>query len=782
MRKLFLSVLFFVALAAPALAQRTVVSGTVTDANGIPWAGGTLQAALSLPVGASGAILNGVQIGGTTQRVTLDSSGSFLMQLPDNAVVQCTNAAGQIIACAPQTQWTFFVNISPGVTPPFGNGPQTFPVTMTITGASQNISATLSAAAPSLLKIPIGSVQNGAANPTCSLTQFFLFINTTTNQLLLCNNGLLTTASGATATTIDVTLFGVKTGKACIDGTVTNGSPNISSAGQCQWTSADVGRKIFVTNLCSVTVCSFGVGTSSITILPTQTTVARIGTVTDATHVIADCTAPGNCGSPNATATDSGQAVIVYGDDQTTNLNNAFASWTGQTGCPTFLFPDGLILYNAALFTTLPNLATNACTSPNIAAGSGFKNLGQAIGNSAVTFMGLGPTSTLFVPSSDFNFASCTGPNGTGTSCFTGWLSPVFVNIGIWGAGQSLLGAGVGGGVNLVGCRACIMLNTNFTNWGMRAASNAGIDFGGGAGFSYANNMYTNNFGGGTGGVVISGSENQIVNSTIGVGGTSLLVNAGSTLQSSNNIYYGPSQFNAPTIDVLAGKFFSTNDHILSLNLATAPTPGLKVENGGYASVENLFYTSGSNANDSGISVAAGGVLHLKGWKSVFTTLTSGGTIAGTFFDEGGNTFGGPLTITASTASYIADGHSVKGICTGVATAGPTTLGLYGTGPNVVLSSCTSAAIGTGVPVSGSRTLGGLAVTATAAGVGAGSGVVTVLVDGAASTITCTIGTGTTCSDNTHTVTVTDGQRVSIQFTTLAAETLAGVKAIVSWN
>src|SRR5216684_6495435 len=124
MRKFFLSAAAILFLALPAIAQRTVVSGTVTDASLLPYAGGSLVATLSLPVGASGAILNGVQISGATQRVTLDNTGSFLMQLPDNALVQCTNAAGQIIACAPQTKWTFSVTLSPGVVPPVGTGPQ----------------------------------------------------------------------------------------------------------------------------------------------------------------------------------------------------------------------------------------------------------------------------------------------------------------------------------------------------------------------------------------------------------------------------------------------------------------------------------------------------------------------------------------------------------------------------------------------------------------------------------------------------------------------------------
>ena len=125
------AILFF---AAPALAQRTVVSGSVKDVNGIPYAGGTLVATLSLPVGASGATLNGVQIGGATQRVTLDNTGSFLMQLPDNNVVLPGG-----------TQWTFSVNISPGAPPPLGTGPQNCSATLTITGASQSVSSSFSA-------------------------------------------------------------------------------------------------------------------------------------------------------------------------------------------------------------------------------------------------------------------------------------------------------------------------------------------------------------------------------------------------------------------------------------------------------------------------------------------------------------------------------------------------------------------------------------------------------------------------------------------------------------
>jgi hypothetical protein len=143
MRKLLIALAAILALAGTAAAQRTIVSGTVTDTNGTPYSSATMVVTLSLPIGVSGAILNGVQIGGATQRVTLDATGSFLMQLGDNAVIQCTNAQGQIIACVPQTKWTFLVTFSPGVSPPIGSGPQTCTATVTITGASQSVSSSL---------------------------------------------------------------------------------------------------------------------------------------------------------------------------------------------------------------------------------------------------------------------------------------------------------------------------------------------------------------------------------------------------------------------------------------------------------------------------------------------------------------------------------------------------------------------------------------------------------------------------------------------------------------
>jgi hypothetical protein len=143
MKKLFPCALLLFACPS-SWAQRTVVSGTIADPGGVPYAGASLTVMLSLPTGALGAYLNGAQIAGTVGPVQLDATGSFLVQLADNTQIKCANAIGQIVACVPQTQWNFAITLSPGVLPPFGLGPKTCSASLTITGASQTVTSSFS--------------------------------------------------------------------------------------------------------------------------------------------------------------------------------------------------------------------------------------------------------------------------------------------------------------------------------------------------------------------------------------------------------------------------------------------------------------------------------------------------------------------------------------------------------------------------------------------------------------------------------------------------------------
>jgi len=161
-RKIFCLILFL-ALASCALAQNyTAVTATVTDPNGIPYAGAQLKAQLVLSSGGGGigqptvtvssqaqCTAGGygtapcqVPFSGTVGPVTLDGGGN----IPGGGINLQTNSA----VTPSGTQWLVTVFTS-GVPPPFGTGPHTFSALITISGASQSISSNLNAVAPTLV-------------------------------------------------------------------------------------------------------------------------------------------------------------------------------------------------------------------------------------------------------------------------------------------------------------------------------------------------------------------------------------------------------------------------------------------------------------------------------------------------------------------------------------------------------------------------------------------------------------------------------------------------------
>lgn len=155
MRKLFLLLGLLAALAIPALPQtQTVVTGTVTDPNGIPYANGTMKATIQpVPPGSPCVVINGncQPIQGTVGPISMNSSGFFSTNLWANSLIQPSGS-----------QWSIQICISPGVAPPLGTGPQCFSVTITISGSSQDLSTVLDAAAPLLSNIsPSGNGVNG---------------------------------------------------------------------------------------------------------------------------------------------------------------------------------------------------------------------------------------------------------------------------------------------------------------------------------------------------------------------------------------------------------------------------------------------------------------------------------------------------------------------------------------------------------------------------------------------------------------------------------------------
>jgi hypothetical protein len=163
MKKLSMFVWLALALCTPlaAQAQFTSVSGTITDPNGLPYTNASVQATLVPPPGGPTLTLSGAQFAANVPPGRTDAKGNFSLLLADNTQIQCN-----LGTCTPQTQWSFLVDVA-GIAAPLGSGQQTFTVVLTISGASQDISAQLSAAAPSLLKPIVSSSSCTLVAGTC---------------------------------------------------------------------------------------------------------------------------------------------------------------------------------------------------------------------------------------------------------------------------------------------------------------------------------------------------------------------------------------------------------------------------------------------------------------------------------------------------------------------------------------------------------------------------------------------------------------------------------------
>lgn len=155
----FLLLALFAGVCKPAAAQTyTAVTGTITDPNGVPYSFATITFQLTPHQG----------------QATVTPCPQSPCPVPNPGSVQ-TNAAGffstTLLANGSilpgGTQWIVGV-VEPGVPLPWGTGPQQFSYTVTIAGASQSLSAALSALAPALTQpfIPSGgAVTSVTATP-----------------------------------------------------------------------------------------------------------------------------------------------------------------------------------------------------------------------------------------------------------------------------------------------------------------------------------------------------------------------------------------------------------------------------------------------------------------------------------------------------------------------------------------------------------------------------------------------------------------------------------------
>lgn len=122
---------------AHAQCVNTVVTGTITDPNGLAYSYASITAQLQ-PATAT-PTCGGGQIGGTNTTFA-DANGTFSMSLPPNTSITPAN-----------THWVFTVSANAGIPAPVGKGTQTWSTgNVTITGSSQSLTSTLDALATAL--------------------------------------------------------------------------------------------------------------------------------------------------------------------------------------------------------------------------------------------------------------------------------------------------------------------------------------------------------------------------------------------------------------------------------------------------------------------------------------------------------------------------------------------------------------------------------------------------------------------------------------------------------
>lgn len=486
--------------------------------------------------------------------------------------------------------------------------------------------------------------------------------------------------------------------------------------------------------------------------------------------------------------------MLIWGTDETTALANA--STALFAACSSMILPainpEGtgpavILVSSGPIFST----STTACL------GTGGSRSGFAI-------IGGGPQATYIMPVPNFTTASCTG-GSSGHACFVDGPDGGFLQgFTIHGGGFANFG---GNSSTLVllevdSANNSYMRDMEFLFWGGGAGAGTGIQFEGGEILTY--NVGEDGFGsvgrryvalsnlGQVTEVLPASYDNSFINvvdqnasnpvftsgsNLGGAGGGYLCVWNGATLISSQDIFGLPQgNGSAPTgpgvtvggcTDMGGGHGTTAGTVTLSNDLWYQTL----------TSAVGMLYLNSSTSKATLSNTLVDNLSANSGTNLIYNQF------GGAFIDAGGNTFtrqnAGQLsnTITAG-STYLATGHQFSGSCTGTATSS-STLGLYGTGPNETVTTCTSTTIGSGTVMTMPGTLYNLIAFASTAGVSASSGVVTVLKNGSSTTITCTIGTGTFCVDGTHAVAYVAGDLISLQFTTQATETLAGVKASV---
>lgn len=241
---------------------------------------------------------------------------------------------------------------------------------------------------------------------------------------------------------------------------------------------------------------------------------------------------------------------------------------------------------------------------------------------------GQGGAATVLVPTPNFSFSSCTGGAG-GNACLFGFNFTVLRDFTIWGAANSLNGS----------TNNKVILDTGLegraygigvTGWGASDTALTAIS----TNQSWLVSSHVT--GAGKTGISVSGVNNSFVNVVSEYNtGSAISVPSGASLASLGGVY--GRGFSTTTSANITGKLVSVNDAWLGAVNGSANT-ALACFNGAtcYLTQSSAVSTvSGGN----GLFVQAGAVAHAS--RSIFTGAGAGGSVnnAGTYFDEGGNSY-----------------------------------------------------------------------------------------------------------------------------------------------
>lgn len=875
-RKFLPGLLLALGLLVPSVvfAQTTLVSGTVTDPNGVPYGGGTVtmncvggcstvtitSQAQCTAAGAGSAPCN-LPFPGTVGPARLDATGSFTITLYSNTSI---NPGG--------SQWAFTVGLSPGILPPLGTGPQSYTVNITVTGATQSVSSTLSAAAPSLIvagfspggstafnKITSGTnttatmvVSSGASlapSGSGSVTSNFLTPAGTSGDCMDWGSGGAPGDAGAACNLFSALLGGTNTTAAMVVGTGASLSPTgtgsitankatpAGTVGDCMsWaaggTFGDPGNPCnagsystvidsvnFVTRVGGQVMDASYTNTSGVISFPNNDcpTNAIVGDIDFGTNVPTTFAGNGTVPVGQGTITAACTGGLATGSITVSVAATANCTPSGTVACDFFWGPD-----ESTPLTNFWNAVVNsACNTGVLRTGvylvqsgqfnANATNLGQCNQTQSTSYIGPSlqgvarSTATIITPTP--NFVTTTGAGqscGGGVDhrgCFFSSAALFVQGVGIWGGGQPRSAdtnafsiADFNGGTVQANVYA---RDVQIAGWAAQAKNSWGVETNSASG-AYLFNITDN----AAGGIACVGDEpsagyTALNNGTCGnglgltqnSGATNLgcLENIGNGIWFSNQVIYGtvvgPGATSAWCIVASGGgAIYSNEDQIEGVSSSSGPGFPVVVTAGKIYLDHDILTDSGSVTTATDGIFETGGAAYLHDTQLVIGSVTGDKAIdnhlGGGVIDQGGNVFTTNAGMGNITWGGIAGVNTPTAGCTGTATSSAT-LFLQSPFGLAALPNCTNATANIVWMAPASGSIQGMFLSATHAGVSASSGVVTLFKNGSSTAATCTFGTTTRCSYDgaASPIAFSTGDVFTIQYTTQAAEVLAGLNA-----